>query len=110
MAFSLISYVAVLLGGITLFIAPFTASGRLAPHWIRVALWLLCPISIAWSLLGLTILYYSAALSDRALGLVYHYKALCAGKAVGILALLLLSGEFMRLRRHKKVEDTDIIS
>jgi len=69
---------AVLLGGVVLFIAPFTARGRVAPHWMRVALWLSCPIAVAWSFLGFTLAFGSLRLSQHTYYAIGHTKAVWA--------------------------------
>ncbi len=86
---------AVLLGGVVLFIAPFTARGRVAPHWMRVALWLSCPIAVAWSFLGFTLAFGSLRLSQHTYYAISHTKAVLTGMGLGILILLFASGEFI---------------
>ncbi len=90
-----VCYGAAFLGGLALFIAPFTSRGRVAPHWMRVALWLCGPIVVAWSTLGFTLHFGAATLSEHACFVVPHTKSLFAGMAVGILMLLFASGEFI---------------
>ena len=86
---------AVLLGGVLLFIAPFTARGRVAPHWMRIALWLSCPIALAWSFLGFTLAFGSLRLSQHTYYAISHTKAVLTGMGLGILILLFASGEFI---------------
>ena len=92
--FNAACYGVVLLGGLALFVGPF-ARGRVAPHWMRVALWLSCPIAVAWSLLGFTLLLASARLSRHAYYVVSDAKTLLSGMGIGILVLLFASGEFI---------------
>jgi hypothetical protein len=94
--FNAACYGLVLLGGLALFIAPFTARGRVAPHWMRVALWLCCPIAVAWSALGFILLFGSATLSEHAYFVIRQTKTLFAGMGIGILVLLFASGQFIR--------------
>jgi hypothetical protein len=83
-------------GGFLLFICPFSSRGRVAPHWMRVALWLISPIALAWSTLGFVLLFWRSDLTEHTYFLVRHFKTLCAGMALGILGLLFTSGEFIR--------------
>lgn len=99
-------YGAAFLGGIFLFIAPFTSRGCAVAHWMRVALWLFGPIAIAWSVLGFILLFSSTPLSEQTLLILRQTKSLCAGMAVGISVLLFASGEFIStFSRRKAVVD-----
>ena len=88
-------FAAVLLGGVALCFAPFTARGRVAPYWVRVALWLLCPFAVAWSVLGFILLFRATFLPAHAYNFVRHIKTLLGGVGIGILLLLFASGEFV---------------
>jgi len=90
------------LGGVVLVIAPFTSCGRVAPHWMRVALWMSCPIAIVWGALGFVLVVNSPALSDHAYFLVRHNKTFFGGMGVGILILLFASGEFIAAFKSRK--------
>jgi hypothetical protein len=83
-------------GGLALFAAPFTRSGRAGPQWIRIALGISGPTGLGWSILGFTLLVGSGRLSTRSYDLLVHFKTLFAGMAIGILVLLFASGEFAR--------------
>lgn len=89
-----IYYAAAVFGGLALAGAPLTPSGRAAPRWIRVALWISGPAGLVWGILGYTLLFGSASLSSDSYDLLRHFKTLSAGIAVGILVLLLGSREF----------------
>lgn len=82
--------------GLALFIGPFTARGRVAPHLIRVAFWLCGPIAVAWSALGFLLLLGPDALSEHAYFVVRQIKSSFAGMGIGILLLLSASGQFNR--------------
>jgi hypothetical protein len=84
------------ISGFLLFISPFTSRGRVAQHWVRLALWLVSPIALAWSALGFVLLFGKSDLSEHTYFLVRHFKTLCAGMALGILGLLFASGELIR--------------
>ena len=77
-------------------VAPFTVQGRAAPRWVRVALWLLGPISFVWSIIGFTLLFGSGSISEHTYYFIRHIKTLFAGMGIGILLLLFASGEFVR--------------
>ena len=84
-----------LLGGAALFIGPFTARGRVAPQWMRLALWISGPIAVAWSLLEFTLLFGHQFISQHEYYLISHAKTLLARIGVGILLLLFASGKFI---------------
>lgn len=95
-------YAIALLGGVLLVVAPFSAPGRLAPHWIRVALWLSGPSCIMWGLAGLILYYRAPYLSKILYHLLQHTKTLFGGISIGILVLLFVSGQFLRAFAKKK--------
>ncbi len=96
-----------LLGGLILGVAPFGPRGRMAPHWIRVALWLGGPMAVAWGILGFILLFGSATLSEHAYAFIRHVKTLICGMAVGIFVLLFASGQFIRaFSRSATASDT----
>jgi hypothetical protein len=82
------------IGGLILFVAPFSAKCRKNPRWIRVALWMSGPMAMGWGLLGYTLLFDSS-LSPHGHNLVLHFKTQLSGMALGILLLLIFSGEFV---------------
>lgn len=81
--------------GLLLLIAPFTPQGRVAPHWIRVALWLCGSIAIVWSMIGLTLFFRSDSLSAPLAFTLRKVKTVVGGMAIGILVLLFASGQFV---------------
>src|SRR2546427_11797910 len=89
-------YAIAFVGGLALFAAPFTRSGRAGPQWIRIALGISGWTGLAWSILGFTLLVGSGSLSERSYGLLVHFKTLFAGMAIGILILMFASGEFAK--------------
>ena len=93
---SYISYVIAFVGGIYLLVAPISGRGRLAPHWVRVALWIVGTLLIAWSILGYIEYYSHYEFSALARQRLFQCKTLCSGACLGILILLLVSGELIR--------------
>lgn len=93
---SFVSYVIGVLGGIYLFILPFSGRGRLAPPWLRLALWMVGVLAIAWSCLGYIEYYSHYEFSVLGRQRLFQCKTLCGGACVGILSLLLVSGELLR--------------
>src|SRR5438876_11827948 len=73
------SYAAAVLGGVALFVAPFTRSSRRMPRWTRVALWLVGPATTAWGGLGLTLAFAWQSLSRDSYHLIGHYKTSFGG-------------------------------
>jgi hypothetical protein len=105
---NLVCYGAAFLGALYLFAMPFTAQGRVAPRWIRIALWLSCPIALVWSLIGSGMFFACRQTADYAC-LSYStcyfmggMKTLFGGMGIGILVLMLASGEFMPAFSRKK--------
>ena len=92
MVFDAISYGAGVMGGLALIAAPFTASGRVAPRWIRIALWISGPAGLVWGVLGYALLLGFGDTPDP----LRQVKTLSGGVAIGILVLLFSSGEFVR--------------
>ena len=84
------------IGSIILFSIPFTRRGRTRPRWVRIALWIAAPIVLGWSLLGFCITFASARLSLGTNHFLYYTEAIFAGMALGILILLVVSGESFR--------------
>ena len=83
-------YGAGVIGGLLLIVGPFVGTGRVAPRWIRIALWIAGPACVVWGVLGFSLLL---GVRDP-YGFVRNYKTTFGGIAVGILCLLLASGEF----------------
>jgi len=90
------------LGGIAFLRCSFNSRGRVAPHWMRVALWLTSLVAVAWSALGFTLAFYSGALSEHASFAIRNTKTLLTGMGIGILILLFASGEFLRAFSNAK--------
>src|SRR5438093_6678477 len=84
--------VVLVVGFASCFVA-FTTRGRVAPHWVRVALWLLCPVATTWSVLGFVLLFCAVSLPEHTYYFVRHIKSLFGGVGIGILLLLLISGD-----------------
>jgi len=85
-----IFYAAGVIGGLSLIAGPFYGAARVAPRWIRRALWMTGPACVVWSVLGFSLLW---GVRDP-YGYVRNFKTTFGGIAIGILCLLLASGEF----------------
>jgi hypothetical protein len=85
-----IFYAAGVIGGVLLMVGPFVGTGRVAPRWIRRALWMTGPACVVWAVLGFSLLW---GVRDP-YGYVRHFKTTFGGIVIGILCLLLASGEF----------------
>ena len=90
------SYFIFCLAGIYLLVLPLSSRGRLAPRWVRLALWTVGTLTIVWSALGYTEHYSLLQLSALAHQRLFQIKTLCSGACLGIFFLLLVSGEFFR--------------
>ncbi len=99
---SIACYGAGVLGGLALFVAPFTHGGRRSPRWTRIALWICGPVSAAWGALGLVLMLAWQGLSRESYDLVVHFRAFFAGIGVGLLVLLFASGEFVPAFSHRR--------
>jgi len=85
-----IFYAAGVIGGLLLIVGPFVGTARVAPRWIRTALWFTGPACIVWGVLGFSLLL---GVRDP-YGFVRNFKTTSGGIALGILCLLFASGEF----------------
>jgi hypothetical protein len=103
MHFDMISYGAGVLSGLGLAAAPLTRSRRGAPRWTRIALWIGGSATFVWGVLGYTLLSKPPSSSPDIYTLLRLYKTVSAGIAIGILSLLLSSGESrMSFKRNTK--------
>ena len=102
MLFDMISYGAGVLGGLCLAAAPLTRSRRGAPRWTRIALWI-GGQPLSSGVPSVTPRYRSPLLFPDIYTPLRRYKAVSAGIAIGILSLLLSSGELrMSFKRNTK--------
>ena len=85
-----IFYAAGVIGGLVFIVGQFVGTGRVAPRWIRMALWITGPACAVWGVLGYSLLW---GLRDP-YGFVRNLKTTSGGIALGILCLLFASGEF----------------
>ncbi len=83
------------IGSIILFSIPFTRRGRTRPRWVRIALWIVSPILLGWSLVGLTLVFAARRLSTLINHFLYYNEAFLGGMILGILLLLIISGELI---------------
>ncbi len=98
-AINYVTYAAAVAGGIALAAAPLTASGRAAPQWTRIALWISGPASLSWGVLGYALICGSCwASSTETFNLLRHFKTLLGGVVIGVLLLLLVSAYANRPR------------
>src|SRR5712691_7718570 len=90
------------IGSIILFSMVFNSRGRTGSDWVRIALWMAAPIVLGWSLLGFSLTFASARLSLATYHFLYYTEAIFAGMGLGILLLLLISGELIGFSLHRK--------
>lgn len=50
-------YAAGVIGGLVFIVGPFVGTGRVAPRWIRMALWITGPACVVWGVLGYSLLW-----------------------------------------------------
>jgi ABC-type Fe3+-siderophore transport system permease subunit len=84
-------------GGLIVFLAPFTGGWRGRPRWSRVALWLMGSAVTAWTILGVLLVYRVISLSPITRDLLFAIKNMLSGLALGQLLVLLFAGGFSRL-------------
>jgi len=90
-----------------LFLIPFRAHGRSRPRLVRVAFMMAAIIACAWSLIGFTLLFASRTLPPQMQKILWYIMPIFAGMALGILLLLVISGElFTTSSRPTAAEDT----
>jgi uncharacterized membrane protein len=100
-----ISYMIVAVGAVVLALASFLSKYRGASLWLRSGLFLIGPVGIAWSALGLYLLRHQkdgrTLLSWPQFWALDHMKSNLSGLAVGMLLCLMLSPEFRSFLRRK---------
>ncbi len=92
---NVVCYSVAIVGGVALFVAPFTRATRTSPHWVRVALWMSGLASMGWGALGFTLIFGRQLLPKVFYALAVHFKTGLEGVGFGILVLLFASGEFL---------------
>jgi hypothetical protein len=71
---------------------------RNSPLWVRIALRMVAASALLWGLVGLVVVFGQDRLSFATLQFLrYPIKSVCAGVGLGILLLLVISGELFRL-------------
>ena len=100
-----IPYVVVAAASIALFIDSFSSKYKSTSGWmVRVALFLLGPVGVAWSALGFYLLSHSihqhTDLSWPRFWVLDHLHYNIAGVYLGFLITLLINPEFYRRRRR----------
>jgi hypothetical protein len=89
------SYGLVILGSLYLFLAPFRSHGRKYPRWVRIALWMVGPMGVSWSGIRFGLLFAGARLSPDTYHFFEFVHNLLGGMFIGILLLVVISGEFI---------------
>src|SRR4030095_1447889 len=85
-----IFYGAGVIGGLLLMVGPFVGTGRVAPRWIRMALWIAGPAYVVWGVLGYSLLW---GVRDP-YGFVRNFKTQSGGIALEIRCRLVAPGGF----------------
>lgn len=71
---------------------------RNSPPWVRIALRMVATSALLWGLVGLVVIFAQDRLSFATLQFLRDpIKSVCAGVGLGILLLLVISGELFRL-------------
>lgn len=91
-----LAYAIAFVAGFVLPLAALTKGARIFPRWIRISLWLVAPILLGWSLMGFMLRFASTRLSPNEYRCLYYLKPTFGGMALGILLLLVISGELFR--------------
>lgn len=86
-----LAYTGACLGGVFLFSRSITGR-RIYAHWVRLAMFIVGPISVAWGVVGFTLLFASGQLSASAYHFLDDVQEVFLGMGLGILLLLSLSG------------------
>ena len=89
-----------------LFLIPFRDHGRSRPRLVRVAFMMAAIIACAWSLIGFTLLFASRTLSPQMQKILWYIMPIFAGMALGILLLLVISGELFTTSSRPTSVDT----
>ena len=89
-----------------LFLIPFRDHGRSRPRLVRVAFMMAAIIACAWSLIGFTLLFASRTLSPQMQKILWYIMPIFAGMALGILILLVISGELFTTSSRPTSVDT----
>lgn len=96
----------VILGSIYLGLAPFfTRAWKFSP-WVRIACWMIGLVGLAWGTISFLLLFRPWHLTHDAVWALICTKLTLGGIALGLFALLFLSGEIMKaLRRPATRQD-----
>jgi hypothetical protein len=97
-------HIIVTIGAVLLFMAPFFGRYRSAPLHIRILLFVIGPVGIAWSIVGIYIMRHTNAHGHTTLPwsqfwMLSHTKSNLGGLGVGILLSLLINPVFYRRKR-----------
>jgi len=97
-----LAYGGVVLLGLLFGLGVFIGARR-SPHWVRWSSLLCGLLAMAYGLLGYYLERYRASLPFRTRSYLDHYAALLGGIAVGIFAVLIISGQIrlMLQNRHE---------
>ena len=97
----IVNHLIVGIGAILLFIAAFFGRGRRAPFHVRLLLFLIGPVGIAWSILGIYLIDHTTAQDHTTLPwaqfwMLDHIKSNLGWLGVGLLVALGVNPECYR--------------
>ena len=98
-----------ILGGLYLFVAPFTRMGEQAPRWVRRAFWLAAPFLVVGGFINLMLALETpnhSSVQHWALG---YLKQFSLGVGIGAILVPLISGEFIPALSKKSRPDASAL-
>ena len=99
-----VAYVVLFLVGLLFGSLPFIGGLRALPRWIRIALLMIGLSFFFGAAFGVALNAVASRLSPQMYSLLYAHKILVFGAGVGILLLLLFSGEYFKALRELDAE------
>ena len=100
------AYIIVSIGSLYLFWTSFTSRVRTRAYWLRIALWMVGSILFSWSLIGFTLFFAFRHIPPQVYRVLYYIKPVIGGMGLGILLLLVISGELFRAFSPVSSEDS----
>jgi hypothetical protein len=100
-------YGIVFLGGLILLWHVFTDRRRRHPRWVRTGLAMGGAVVLCWSLIGFSLLIASARFTRQTYRILDYTNAIFLGIGLGVLLLLVISGEFISFSSGRTKNETD---
>jgi hypothetical protein len=92
-----------IIGAVGLLFGPVAfIAGRRSPLWARCGFLLFGLLCLCYGSLGYFLEYYRASLGYTSRATLDHYRTLVSGMAIGVLVVLLISGQVKRAMKTRQ--------